>query len=168
MLCHGDFETWNQGMGAKNWGGRKVQGESNRNRMWGGVGLDRKSEKNRKRRQMKAKVVMLPLSVNFEKTSTSSEKTARQAWACSHTGSSGEGAAYSISLVKRQQLTKSASWLEPVRGGKALQLRAETGFLALPMTQHKQRSPKMAKAEHRARFQGKSLRQLPEGLGIAM
>lgn len=36
------------------------------------------------------------------------------------------------------------------------------------MTQHKQRSPKMAKAEHRARSQGKSLRRLPEGLGIAV
>lgn len=36
------------------------------------------------------------------------------------------------------------------------------------MTQHKQQSPKMAKTEHRARTQGKSLRQLPEGLGIAM
>lgn len=43
---------------------------------------------------MKAKVVMLPLSVNFEKTSASGEKPARQACACSHTASSGEVAAY--------------------------------------------------------------------------
>lgn len=45
-----------------------------------GRGLNRKSsKKNRKWGQMKAKVVMLPLSVNFEKTSASGEKTARQA-----------------------------------------------------------------------------------------
>lgn len=43
-------------------------------------GRDRQSsEKKRKRGQMKAKLVMLPRFVIFEKTSASGEKSARQA-----------------------------------------------------------------------------------------
>ena len=110
---------------------------------------------------MSTKVVTPPVSVNFEKISACGEKSAGQAGACAHSGSSGKAPEWKMAVYEIRPLTRAG---ERRRGPSA------GGWNPMPDSSHdsaQTMESQGGKSWAQGQAPGESLRQLPEGLGIA-